>query len=95
MGEGTGTDTVPTAKWIYLEKRFLILSHMLPSDTLTLSETLGQEMGREGEKEAQNQQKHEAMPSFLPVNPRCSVVVAFTEMFSTSKFITEARVSLI
>lgn len=64
MGEGTGTDTVPTAKWIYLEKRFLILSHMLPSDTLTLSETLGQEMGREGEKEAQNQQKQKHKSEF-------------------------------
>lgn len=45
--------------WIYLEKRFLILSHMLPSVRLTLSEKLGQEeMGREGEKEAQNQHKN-------------------------------------
>lgn len=45
--------------WIYLEKRFLILSQMLPSVTLTLSEKLGQEeMGREGEKEAQNQHKN-------------------------------------
>lgn len=45
--------------WIYLEKRFLILSQMLPSVRLTLSEKLGQEeMGREGEKEAQNQHKH-------------------------------------
>lgn len=59
MGKGTGTDTVPIAKWIYLEKRFLILSHMLPSVRLTLSEKLGQEeMGGEGEKEAQNQHKN-------------------------------------
>lgn len=44
---------------IYLEKRFLILSQMLPSVRLTLSEKLGQEeMGREGEKEAQNQHKN-------------------------------------
>lgn len=44
---------------IYLEKRFLILSHMLPSVRLTLSEKLGQEeMSREGEKEAQNQHKN-------------------------------------
>lgn len=34
---------------IYLEKTFLILSQMLPSVRLTLSEKLGQEeMGREG-----------------------------------------------
>lgn len=45
--------------WIYLEKTFLILSQMLPSVRLTLSEKLGQEeMGREGEKEAQNQHKN-------------------------------------
>lgn len=45
--------------WIYLEKMFLILSQMLPSVTLTLSEKLGrEEMGREGEKEAQNQHKN-------------------------------------
>lgn len=45
--------------WIYLEKMFLILSQMLPSVRLTLSEKLGQEeMGREGEKEAQNQHKN-------------------------------------
>lgn len=31
---------------------------MLPSVRLTLSEKLGQEMGREGEKEAQNQHKN-------------------------------------
>lgn len=45
--------------WIYLEKMFLILSQMLPSVRLTLSEKLGQEeMGREGKKEAQNQHKN-------------------------------------
>lgn len=45
--------------WIYLEKMFLILSQMLPSVTLTLSEKLGrEEMGREGKKEAQNQHKN-------------------------------------
>lgn len=45
--------------WIYLEKRFLILSHMLPSVRLTLSEKLGQEeMSRERGKEAQNQHKN-------------------------------------
>lgn len=41
--------------WIYLEKMFLILSQMLPSVRLTLSEKLGQEeMGREGRRHKTN-----------------------------------------
>lgn len=45
--------------WIYLEKTFLILSQMLPSVRLTLSEKLGQEeMGREGGKGVQNQHRN-------------------------------------
>lgn len=45
---------------IYLEKMFLILSQMLPSVRLTLSEKLGQEeMGREGRRRHKTNTKTE------------------------------------
>lgn len=54
--------------WIYLEKRFLILSQMLPSVRLTLSEKLGQEeMGREGEKERMEKKNVLTLPRPNPV----------------------------
>lgn len=51
--------------WIYLEKRFLILSHMLPSVRLTLSEKLGQEeMSWEGEGGTKPTQKQKHKSEF-------------------------------
>lgn len=59
--------------WIYLEKRFLILSQTLPSVRLTLSEKLGQEeMGREGKGGTKPTQKQKHKSEFQLTNfQRC------------------------